>query len=164
MCSASLATEAKGHWRDIQSPWQRMPFGPKGPVRSGARTTGPRAPDLDLCRRAARDCRFRYRRPGSTGAARRCGYCDGVWRRRHNCHEYPVTARLRRHGTLREGLDAGSAPSTSTYFRAFLTSRGIQLPEGTPDDPPQLETVGGLGNPKNGLVNKVIEDEGVEPY
>jgi beta-phosphoglucomutase family hydrolase len=48
--------------------------------------------------------------------------------------------------------------------RAFLTSRGIQLPEGTPDDPPQLETVGGLGNRKNDLVNKVIEDEGVEPY
>jgi HAD superfamily hydrolase (TIGR01509 family) len=48
--------------------------------------------------------------------------------------------------------------------RAFLTSRGIQLPEGTPDDRPQVETVGGLGNRKNDLVNKVIEDEGVEPY
>jgi len=32
--------------------------------------------------------------------------------------------------------------------RDFLTSRGIQLPEGTPDDPPQAETVGGLGNRK----------------
>jgi beta-phosphoglucomutase family hydrolase len=48
--------------------------------------------------------------------------------------------------------------------RDFLTSRGIQLPEGSPDDPPQAETVDGLGNRKNDLVNKIIEDEGVEPY
>jgi beta-phosphoglucomutase family hydrolase len=48
--------------------------------------------------------------------------------------------------------------------RDFLTSRGIQLPEGTPNDPPQAETVGGLGNRKNDLVNKIIEDVGVEPY
>jgi beta-phosphoglucomutase family hydrolase len=48
--------------------------------------------------------------------------------------------------------------------RDFLTSRGIQLPEGTPNDPPQAETVGGLGNRKNDLVNKIIEDIGVEPY
>jgi beta-phosphoglucomutase family hydrolase len=48
--------------------------------------------------------------------------------------------------------------------RDFLTSRGIQLPEGNPDDPPQVETVGGLGNRKNDLVNEVIEDRGVEPY
>ena len=48
--------------------------------------------------------------------------------------------------------------------RDFLTSRGIQLPEGSPDDPPQIETVGGLGNRKNALVNKVIEDRGVTPY
>jgi beta-phosphoglucomutase family hydrolase len=48
--------------------------------------------------------------------------------------------------------------------RDFLTSRGIQLPEGSPDDPPQAETVGGLGNRKNDLVNTVIAEEGVEPY
>ena len=48
--------------------------------------------------------------------------------------------------------------------RDFLASRAIQLPEGTPDDPPQAETVGGLGNRKNDLVNKVIAEEGVEPY
>jgi beta-phosphoglucomutase-like phosphatase (HAD superfamily) len=41
--------------------------------------------------------------------------------------------------------------------RDFLTSRGIQLPEGSPDDPPQVETVGGLGNRKNDLVNEVYE-------
>jgi beta-phosphoglucomutase family hydrolase len=48
--------------------------------------------------------------------------------------------------------------------RAFLTSRGIQLPEGSSDDPPQIESVCGLGNRKNELVNKVIEEVGVEPY
>jgi beta-phosphoglucomutase family hydrolase len=48
--------------------------------------------------------------------------------------------------------------------RDFLTSRDIRLPEGSPDDLPQAETVGGLGNRKNDLVNKVIEDIGVQPY
>jgi beta-phosphoglucomutase family hydrolase len=48
--------------------------------------------------------------------------------------------------------------------RDFLRSRGIQLPEGSPDDPPQAETVGGLGNRKNNLVNHAIAQVGVEPY
>jgi beta-phosphoglucomutase family hydrolase len=48
--------------------------------------------------------------------------------------------------------------------RDFLASRGIRLPEGSSDDPPQAETVDGLGNRKNDLVNKIIEDKGVEPY
>ena len=48
--------------------------------------------------------------------------------------------------------------------RDFLTSRGIQLPEGSPDDPPQIDTVCGLGNRKNQLVNEVIHERGVQPY
>jgi beta-phosphoglucomutase family hydrolase len=48
--------------------------------------------------------------------------------------------------------------------RDFLRSRGIQLPEGSPDDPADLETVCGLGNRKNELINDVIERIGVEPY
>ena len=48
--------------------------------------------------------------------------------------------------------------------RDFLTSRGIQLPGGSPHDPPQAETVGGLGNRKNQLVTKAIEEKGVEAY
>src|SRR6201989_2363831 len=44
--------------------------------------------------------------------------------------------------------------------RDFLTSRGNRLPEGNPDDPPQAETVDGLGNRKNDLVNKIIEEKG----
>src|ERR1700686_3325277 len=37
--------------------------------------------------------------------------------------------------------------------RDFLASRGIQLPEGSPGDPPNAETVGGVGNRKNELVS-----------
>ncbi len=48
--------------------------------------------------------------------------------------------------------------------RSFLTSRGITLPEGTPDDPPEAETVAGLGNRKNELVLAMIRREGVEAY
>ncbi|MBS1883162.1 MAG: beta-phosphoglucomutase family hydrolase [Actinobacteria bacterium] len=48
--------------------------------------------------------------------------------------------------------------------RSFLESRGIELPEGEPEDPPAAETVCGLGNRKNELVLELIEKEGVEPY
>jgi beta-phosphoglucomutase family hydrolase len=48
--------------------------------------------------------------------------------------------------------------------RSFLQSRGIELPDGTPDDPPGTETVDGLGNRKNELVLKLIRERGVEAY
>jgi len=48
--------------------------------------------------------------------------------------------------------------------RDFLASRGMRLPEGRHDDPPDAETVGGLGNRKDDLVHKAIEDVGVRPY
>jgi beta-phosphoglucomutase family hydrolase len=48
--------------------------------------------------------------------------------------------------------------------RDFLASRGIHLPEGTPDASPLEESVTGLGNRKNDLVNKVIAESGVQPY
>ena len=48
--------------------------------------------------------------------------------------------------------------------RSFLDSRGISLPQGTPDDPPDAETVDGLGNRKNELVLKLIHEHGVEAY
>jgi beta-phosphoglucomutase family hydrolase len=48
--------------------------------------------------------------------------------------------------------------------RSFLASRGIHLPEGRPDDPPEAETVNGLGNRKNGLVLRLIREQGVKPY
>lgn len=47
--------------------------------------------------------------------------------------------------------------------RSFLASRGIELPEGGPDDPPEADTVHGLGNRKNVLVNELL-GEGVVVY
>src|SRR5919198_1975730 len=40
--------------------------------------------------------------------------------------------------------------------RSFLESRGIDLPEGSRDDPPDAETISGLGNRKNELVLELI--------
>jgi beta-phosphoglucomutase family hydrolase len=48
--------------------------------------------------------------------------------------------------------------------RSFLQSRGIELPEGAPGDPPDKETVCGIGNRKNDLVLELIKEQGVEPY
>ncbi|MFI1364747.1 HAD family hydrolase [Streptomyces griseochromogenes] len=48
--------------------------------------------------------------------------------------------------------------------RAFLASRGIHLPEGTPGDPPDARTVHGVGNRKNDLLLEKIRTGGVEAY
>jgi len=48
--------------------------------------------------------------------------------------------------------------------QSFLKSRGIELPLGSPDDPPSADTVYGLGTRKNDIVLALIDKEGVEPY
>jgi beta-phosphoglucomutase family hydrolase len=48
--------------------------------------------------------------------------------------------------------------------RSFLASRGIELPEGHPDDPPGKETVRGLGDRKNELVLELLQRDGIEVY
>ncbi|MFI7210802.1 HAD family hydrolase [Micromonospora maritima] len=48
--------------------------------------------------------------------------------------------------------------------RSFLASRGITLPEGTPDDPPEADTVNGIGNRKNVVLLQRIAHDGVEVY
>ncbi|MFI7345748.1 beta-phosphoglucomutase family hydrolase [Streptomyces sp. NPDC049936] len=48
--------------------------------------------------------------------------------------------------------------------RSFLASRGVELPEGGPDDPPDALTVNGVGNRKNELLLAKIRTDGVEPY
>lgn len=48
--------------------------------------------------------------------------------------------------------------------RAFLASRGIELPEGDPSDSPDAETVSGLGNRKNDAFNAVLARDGVTAY
>ena len=48
--------------------------------------------------------------------------------------------------------------------RSFLESRHIELPDGGPDTPPDWETIHGLGNQKDTLVNRVIASDGVEAF
>ncbi len=48
--------------------------------------------------------------------------------------------------------------------QSFLESRGIELPRGDVSDPPELETVCGLGNRKNAEFTRIVEERGVEPY
>ena len=48
--------------------------------------------------------------------------------------------------------------------RTFLASRGITLPEGSPDDGPDQQTVNGVGNRKNALVLQKIKEGAVQVY
>jgi beta-phosphoglucomutase-like phosphatase (HAD superfamily) len=62
---------------------------------------------------------------------------------RHDYQEF-VSGRPRREG-----------------IRAFLASRGIDLPEGSASDPPAAETVHGLANRKNELLRRYLDRSGV---
>ena len=46
--------------------------------------------------------------------------------------------------------------------RGFLNSRGVTLPYGTPEDPPDKLTVCGLGNKKNEILHELLPRTGVE--
>jgi beta-phosphoglucomutase family hydrolase len=48
--------------------------------------------------------------------------------------------------------------------RSMLASRHITLPEGAKDDPPEAETIHGLGNRKDQLFLRLIRTNGVEAY
>ena len=48
--------------------------------------------------------------------------------------------------------------------RDFLASRGIHPPEGDPDDPPQADTIAGIGNRKNEMLLKELQTQGVEVF
>ncbi len=52
----------------------------------------------------------------------------------------------------------------SDGVRVFLASRGLDLPEGAPDDPPGAATVHGLARRKNELFLERIRAGGVEAY
>lgn len=47
---------------------------------------------------------------------------------------------------------------------AFLASRGISLPFGDPDNPPEAQTVCGLGNRKNALFRETLARDGVDVF
>jgi trehalose-phosphatase len=46
----------------------------------------------------------------------------------------------------------------------FLAARHIELPMGEPSDPPESETICGLGNRKNQMFREAIEEQGVGLY
>ena len=46
----------------------------------------------------------------------------------------------------------------------FLASRGIELPWGSPSDPPDRDTICGLGNRKNALFLEHVRSEGTRAY
>ncbi len=48
--------------------------------------------------------------------------------------------------------------------KSFLESRNISIPYGSPDDPPDKETVCGLGNRKNRHFLDRLKNQGAEPY
>jgi beta-phosphoglucomutase family hydrolase len=48
--------------------------------------------------------------------------------------------------------------------RSFLASRGITLPDGTPDDPPGTPTIYGIGNTKNDEFLAKLASDGVQVY
>ncbi len=48
--------------------------------------------------------------------------------------------------------------------RGFLQSRGIELPEGDPSDPPGAPTVHGLSNRKNELVLRLFDEGHIEVF
>jgi beta-phosphoglucomutase family hydrolase len=78
--------------------------------------------------------------------------------------------RARRSGHPYRAFEAGDYNSSvdgrprADGVRTFLASRGIVLPEGTSDDPPRRETVHGLANRKNELLQRLIAERGVQPY
>ncbi|HET7690083.1 MAG TPA: beta-phosphoglucomutase family hydrolase [Nocardioidaceae bacterium] len=73
--------------------------------------------------------------------------------------------------------DAGQSPFTDQDYlryvdgrrradgvRAFLASRGLDFPEGEPGDPPERQTVHGIGNQKNDRLLRELDEHGVEVY
>lgn len=48
--------------------------------------------------------------------------------------------------------------------RSFLASRGVELAEGSADDPPEADTINGVGNRKNEILLRRISNDGVQVY
>ncbi|MBX6722170.1 MAG: beta-phosphoglucomutase family hydrolase [Dactylosporangium sp.] len=48
--------------------------------------------------------------------------------------------------------------------RTFLSSRGISVPSGVPEDPPDRDTVYGIGNRKNEIYLRRLHSDGVQVY
>ena len=136
------------------------------PPSSGSRASGHRARRgawLPSPRGSRRACSiwtaFSRGRPGSTR------------RRGRRCSTTSCAIGPNRHGQPFEEFDRPTdydeyvdGKPRLDGVRSFLVSRGVELPMGSPADPPQAETVHGLGTRKNDLVLELIHQQGVEPY
>ena len=47
---------------------------------------------------------------------------------------------------------------------SLLHSRDVEVPWGDPSDPPEADTVCGIGNRKNAVFSRVLRSEGIQPY
>jgi beta-phosphoglucomutase family hydrolase len=47
---------------------------------------------------------------------------------------------------------------------SILRSRDVEVPWGDPSDPPEADTVCGIGNRKNIVFSRVLREEGIQPY
>jgi beta-phosphoglucomutase family hydrolase len=65
------------------------------------------------------------------------------------------------HAEYDEYVDGKPRPDG---VRDFLAARGIELPEGSPNDKPGAQTINGLGNKKNEAVLRRIRDDGVRVF
>ncbi len=84
---------------------------------------------------------------------------DEYLRRRERQYDEPF--REFSHGDYRAHVDGRPRYKG---VEAFLASRGIELPAGSPQDPAGRETICGLGNRKNELFSEIIETAGVKVY
>lgn len=66
--------------------------------------------------------------------------------------------------TMRDYILHVDGKQRADGVRSFLASRGIRLPEGDPGDDPSVATVHGLGNRKNGVIQLIIRERGVQPF
>lgn len=66
--------------------------------------------------------------------------------------------------TDKDYIDEVDGKPRADGVRDFLHSRGIDLPEGSSDDPPDADTINGVGNRKNQLLLKAVHDDGVKVF
>lgn len=84
-----------------------------------------------------------------------CFLSSDAARRRVAFHAFAIQTDYPRHVNGKPPYDG---------VRDFLASRGIGVPEGEPADPPDRESICGLGNRKRALFLQALEANGVEVY
>jgi beta-phosphoglucomutase family hydrolase len=97
---------------------------------------------------------------------------DGVLTRTASVHRVawketfdPVLARAGQDPfTEADYLEHVDGKRRADGVRDFLASRGIRPPEGDPEDSPERDTITGIGNRKNQLLLRRLEEGGVEVY